>query len=517
MRDQVPVVLMQMAIRTLHTQSSDGSWAEGSLEVTAYAVLTLASIASLPWMRPLLPYIEQAFKARKKLLMQNSHRWDEGDRVWIGKVSYSFAVLSHTYCLAAVRSSISAPNKWDEASEELSSKTSLATVTKLQRFYSRLPIFAQESEWKLVASLVEGYLFLPQLRRIRHDIFPRNRLEEDKYLEYIPFTWTASNNLRGAFVQNSVLWDMMVISMLNYQADEYMEEVVGKHLGGYLEPVKVIIRRLCSASETTGGRATSSATSSANGQLGGEMLTFEECSSNPDREDFRKVDMIAEVDVVLTRFTDYVLQHPRVTQASLPAQRQLRRELEKFLLAHIMQAEDNRRFTRQLHAADRTTQFSSPTGSYFDWVQTTSANHTSCPMSLALFTCLITKPGQDFYQGVKQTYLAEDLSRHLGSMCRQQNDYGSILRDRAEKNLNSINFPEFVADVKDRTTVDDVEVESRIKANLYWLAEYERDCVESTFRQLEEQLGPAKTEVLRVFVDTTNLYGQIYAARDITR
>lgn len=32
---------------------------------------------------------------------------------------------------------------------------------------------------------------------------------------------------------------------------------------------------------------------------------------------------------------------------------------------------------------------------------------------------------------------------HLGRMCRQYNDYGSLARDQEERNLNSLNFPEF--------------------------------------------------------------------------
>jgi hypothetical protein len=30
-----------------------------------------------------------------------------------------------------------------------------------------------------------------------------------------------------------------------------------------------------------------------------------------------------------------------------------------------------------------------------------------------------------------------------GCMCRMYNDYGSVARDKAERNLNSVNFPEF--------------------------------------------------------------------------
>lgn len=512
MRDQVSVILMQILVRTLQTRSSDGSWGEGSLEVTAYAVLTLSSLASIPWARPIMPSIEQALEAGKRLLKQNVHKWTEAEHIWIEKVSYSSAVLSQAYCIAAAFSSISASQKWGEAVEEMFTRIPLDAVTNFHRFFSRLPLFSNESEWKLIASLIEGYLFLPQLRRIRLEIFPRDSMAEDKYLEYIPFTWIASNNLRGAFIQNSLVWDMMVISMLNYQVDEYMEAVVGEKLGDNFEPVQAVVRRLCSEEETVSSRARPS---SADAPLGGKVLTFEEHFNGPGRRESKKVITISDVEKVLARFTSHVLQHPRVAQSSLPAQRHLRRELETFLLAHITHAEDNLRFARQPFAMNRTTQFSTPNGTYFDWVRTTSAHHTSCPYSFAFFICLISKPGQDYFSGIRQKYLAQDLPRHLATMCRQYNDYGSILRDRVEKNLNSVNFPEFEAEVGDPMTDDDGGIESRLKEDLYWIAEYERECLGMVMRLLEEQLGQSKIEVLKVFVDVTDLYGQIYVARDI--
>ena len=51
--------------------------------------------------------------------------------------------------------------------------------------------------------------------------------------------------------------------------------------------------------------------------------------------------------------------------------------------------------------------------------------------------------GGDCFVGAIQKYLAQVLVRHLAAMCRMYNDYGSIARDRAEQNDNSVNFPEF--------------------------------------------------------------------------
>ncbi len=390
MRDQVPIVLMQVLIRTLQLQNSEGSWAEQSLETAAYAVLTLSSVASLPWARPILPYTEQAFKKGKDLLLQNTHKWTEAEHIWTEKVSYSSAVLSPAYCIAAANSSTSNPHKWSEIVEEGFTNIPLDVVTDFQGFFSRLPLFSTESEWKLIASLIEGYLFLPRLKRIRLEIFPRNSMTEDKYLEYIPFTWTASNNLRGTFIQNSLLWDMMVLSMLNYQVDEYMEAVVGERFAENFEPVQAIVRRLCSEMQTVGS---SSSAFIANGPLGEKFLTFEEHLNYTGGGESEEVILIADVENVLARFASYVLQHTRVTQSSLLSQRHLRHGLETFLLAHITHAQDNKRFAKQPLALHRTTQFSTPNGTYFDWVRTTSANHTSCPYSFAFFSCLISKPG----------------------------------------------------------------------------------------------------------------------------
>ena len=53
-------------------------------------------------------------------------------------------------------------------------------------------------------------------------------MEEDKYFEYIPFTWTLCNNRRNTFLSTKSLVERMMISFLNYQADEFMEAVVGR-------------------------------------------------------------------------------------------------------------------------------------------------------------------------------------------------------------------------------------------------------------------------------------------------
>jgi len=66
--------------------------------------------------------------------------------------------------------------------------------------------------------LVEGYLFQPLLQKMRLAVFPRSSVEKERYFEYIPFTWTGINNRDDACFGAQLLYDMMVISLLNYQA-----------------------------------------------------------------------------------------------------------------------------------------------------------------------------------------------------------------------------------------------------------------------------------------------------------
>jgi len=97
-------------------------------------------------------------------------------------------------------------------------------------------------------------------------------------------------------------------------------------------------------------------------------------------------------------------------------------------------------------------------------------------------------------------------------MCRQYNDYGSLQRDRDDKNLNSVNFPEFLQNVengKDRT----------LKAELFRIATYERKGLNLAMERLRELCGSRNAERLaeavQLFIDVTDVYGQIYVLRDI--
>ncbi|MCJ1405109.1 hypothetical protein MMC11_008335 [Xylographa trunciseda] len=552
-RDQIPVILFQILCRTLRSQESRGSWSSQSPEVSAYSVLTLIYLLPLPWASALKPEILTAISSGRNFLAQSRDRWTEPDHIWIEKVSYSSEVLCQLYCLAAMNSPI-VEDHWQAPVSTLTS-IPFTSVEKFVSFFIRLPLFSRESKWRLRASLMEGFLFLPRLQRISRDIFPREGMAKDKYLEYIPLTWTAINNQQKTPFSANFLQDMMEISMLNYQVDEYMEAIIGRHFEDNLGAVKEIIHSLCGEprNEGEGINAQGSIDTtriSMNGTVRGHsnptgstgIFSIDTIKQNIGRLVYNILGQpatastsaekltsspvainIDTVDQTLGRFVQRVLSDPKILKSSQNDQANLKRELKTFLLAHILHTEDNVRFSRQEFFQSSTVPFLSPGHAYHKWVHTTSADHTSCPYSFAFVICLTSNGPLDCFTEAYTKYLAQDLCSHLAAMCRQYNDYGSLKRDREERNLNSVNFPEFHGEPsnavsKDKSSLSEEEIEAReqdIKAALFEIAEYERECLMSVMHKIDERVPIRVMNMLNLFVGITDLYGQIYVARDI--
>ena len=78
--------------------------------------------------------------------------------------------------------------------------------------------------------------------------------------------------------------------------------------------------------------------------------------------------------------------------------------------------------------------------------------------------------------------MAHKMNAHLGAVYRMYNDYGSIVRDREERNPNSVNFPEFFpVPLADLPAIPDARYSDAIvKATLLDTTEYERRCAMET-------------------------------------
>ena len=494
------VALIQVTNKILRDQNVDGSW-NGLCEVTSYAILALTSTISVPYFAGFSYKIQASIEQAQRFLVTNHSRWEEPDKIWIEKVSYSSRNLSRAFCLASTKNFGLTPlyNGVNKESEPLSK------VIKMAQFFANIPLFSQEPEWKLHASLVEADLFLPRLRAMRLDIFPRKDMAEDKYLEYIPFAWVGCKYLADIpeSLDDHILWDMMLLSMLNYQVDEYMEAVIGVQYRDDLGSVRKTIKTLC---EGEGQSSCVYYDHHMQSSINLDFVVLKHSSKESINNHNNTSDL--EVKSVLSRYVDYILRHPKVKNSPSATQLRLRQELAAFLLAHITQIEDNARQTRHdsVQNSGCPTSITAPDRPYYNWVKTTSADHTSCPFSYTFFTCLISKEGTECFTTAKQKYLAQDLCRHLATMCRQYNDYGSVVRDREEGNLNSIDFAEFQGIS---------ESDESKKKTLLSLAEYERECLNLAAQRLKSEISSDLMRKMQLFIDVTDLFGQIYVARDI--
>ncbi|KAK8117394.1 uncharacterized protein PG998_005675 [Apiospora kogelbergensis] len=537
LRSDIIQVSLHVLLSILQRQRPDGSW-EGVCEVTAYATLSLKSLSSLPWTSQMrCAQLALSMEHGKSFLLAKRDQWCHGDYLWTEKVTYGCGILSEAYCLsAAAVSPISEKDsqlsyQWAHLPAGVAQK-----VKGARKLIQRTPLFQGTSPYLLDIAELQACYSIETLERGKHQVFPRTGLGEDKYLAFIPLTWTACSVLqRHRPLSISTLRTMMSLSMLNYQVDEYMETIVADNTSLELDNVRLLVDGLFEGED--GHRPKNRDISD------GDDDTH---MADEDSVSLRKVEN--GIAKTLRRYVAWVLQNPSVVASGAGNQNKLRYELRAFLLAHITQGEDNRRIAswKQHRSCDgerrspstdidsgysddgavdsshAATAAAMPGRSFYNWVRTTSADHTSCPFSLVFFVCLVVAGhaggagGNDVFAAPKTAYVLEDLCRHLASLCRMYNDYGSIARDRAEGNMNSVDFPEF------RLSSSPSSLD-RAKQELMWIAEYERRGLDGAVAELEKMAaalgggsdGRTVVEALAVFRDVTDLYGQIYVIRDI--
>ncbi|KAI1370232.1 hypothetical protein F4677DRAFT_465656 [Hypoxylon crocopeplum] len=548
LNEEIPLVTVHLLIRVIHSQRSNGSW-DGSCEVTSYATLALLSLARLPWTRQIdLGEITASVARAKSFLLSNRSDWSKGHHIWVEKVTYASDVLSEAYCLAAVFAPIpSAAQPVESESSQflaLPDKRIRAMMRKTGELISHTPLFLNMEAYILRAAEMQACYALSTLQKMPLHAFPRTAKGEDKYLCIIPLAFTACAAAQGYPVSVSVLFDIMVLSVLNFLADEYMEGVVEKEFAGSLDAVRDLIRQLFINVESASTKSESNGNinrigKDISGNFGAQINGQKSLPAvELDLDNQWKQPSLQNVEDVLRRFVMYVIHHPSVASAPRGYPTRLALDLETFLLAHVTHAEDNHRFGRQQAHLDgnRTKGTQEPNGNGIfstDEANThekltahTSADHTSCPFSFVFFNCLVqasSKPGSaDIYGSARRAYLAEDLCHHLASLCRMYNDCGSVRRDADEHNLNSISFPEFHTSSSPSSNMEEGTRkgtgEQEAKSELLWIAEYERHGLKTALELLEEELGSRgkhSVDALKPFINVTDLYGQIYVLKDI--
>ncbi|KAF4431009.1 ent-kaur-16-ene synthase [Fusarium acutatum] len=493
---KIGLSVFQAVLRIVLGQDDDGSW-RGYREQTCYAVLSLAQARHVCFFTHMADKLQSCIDRGVSWLKSRSLH--SQDLTWTSKTAYEVGFVAEAYKLAALRSeSLEVPSA--TIGHSLTSAVPSSDLEQYMRLVCKTALFSPLDEWELRASIIESSFFVPLLQAKRVEIYPRDKIkiDEDKYLSIIPFTWIGCNNRARTFASNRWLYDMMYLSLLGYQTDEYMEAVAGPAFGA--------ISHLHHTIDKIIDNTMKSARTNGTGHNGNGHK-----QESPD---------IIQVEDTLTRFTNSVLNYKDVLRSSSSDQDTLRQEFRTFMHAHITQITDNSRFCQQASSDV----FSSPEQSYFQWVNSTGGSHVACAYSFAFSNCLMSAnlfQGRDAFPSVTQKYLISSIMRHATNMCRMYNDFGSISRDNTELNVNSMHFPEFALCNGTLKSLEDR------KKRLSQIGTYEQSCLNRALEALERQSRDdagdcasskeaRKLRIVKLFCDVTDLYDQLYVIKDLS-
>ena len=510
LRGRLPVVLIQILNRTLTSQSST-EMGESSqpVEITAYVVLTLKAISSLPWLGLIQEDIASKIEASQQFLSRCRTSWKRPQYLWVEKVTYGSPSLSEGYYLAAITKP-KQPYPWTKKVRDLV-QISAEEFRKVTHLFRKLKCFQPEPAWKIRACVLEGLIFLPQLRSSNADVLGGEQSAKNEYLSFIPCTWATVNVVQNLFVDTYLLWDMMVLTLGNFRVDEYMETTIAELGEAELEEVKAITRTLCDqwGPEQTfhSNRPATSPTSPL------PLSDSAPPAPSPPHETPAPLapgpPMVASVRDALSLYIRTTLGHPRITSAPNHARSTLRTALLAFLTSHIDQSLTNAAFFPPEPRSPPPTPQRRNTLSFTEWLRTVAAPSVSAPFSFAFLACLIG----GFPTPVAR-YLATDFGERVALMSRMYNDLGSVARDRAEANVNCVDFAE----------LSDGHPPEVAKRRLLELAQYERDAAAWVGARLTGELragevkgkGRRKVDAVRLFAGVSELYADMYEVRDLS-
>jgi hypothetical protein len=167
------------------------------------------------------------------------------------------------------------------------------------------------------------------------------------------------------------------------------------------------------------GPITTNGTSSAQG-VNGVKKPVAPTRQLPHDEEQVAESLVSEgkisAEEMLTRTVNFVLEQPKVLQSPQALQAWLAHELQAYLLAHITHLEDVAELARSSDSSKGPFTWDNPRTTFFDWVRSTSAEHTSCTYAFVFFLCLISDNGADIAGTVHQRYALEDACSHLATM-----------------------------------------------------------------------------------------------------
>ncbi|KAF2018552.1 hypothetical protein BU24DRAFT_418075 [Aaosphaeria arxii CBS 175.79] len=516
-----PITIVQMVTKILSEQNTDGTWGEGMygcLETTSLALISLVSAMSLDFLGIIFMDIRHAVEKGRELLLFSllSGKDTPGTKnaLWIGQSASTSPLLREAYMVSAVAQTLEVKTSEDRTAT-LADKASRKALG-LASFFHSLPALSNAPFLQLKAGAIESSFYVTMLKTMRTDIFPVTKAKEmDKYFDYIPIMWTMSSYSKGGYVPPVLIWDISVLSMYIFLADEYMEGYVANFTTTEFAELRAGIENI---------------------------FALDHCPISPFAGNATPSARVQAALEVLGKWANYHLTYPSLAAASAVDTLNLRVESKNYLLHHITQLSDNQRLAVQAQGT-ASGPFRTPSMGFAHWLHVVGSGHIGAPIGLVwLSACVGSKirgANKDCFRTVKQKMMIWNANSHAGKQLRMFNDYGSIARDAAERNLNSVDFPEFFSDGTQTQTqpcgipiektsqgkgsndVDSFEVTMR-KQTLLDAAMYERMCTEREMDDLYLELakdgliGERLAKWVEVYYAGGDLFSDMYLVRDVT-
>lgn len=516
-RTDVVLTAFRVLLRLLMTQHDDGSWGvEGPREETAYALLALVDLACLSVAIHFDQQIQYSIDRGRKYLQKafETTASPPPEYLWVEKVRYGSQNLSQAYIQAALHSPVATPMATPRIQGLV--QVDAKEMNQFTRWLRMVPMLSDEPQWLLSASWLEGQLFLPMLQHVRKAVFTRMAMTKDKYFAWIPILWTLANNVASGGISARLMFEMMKVSILNFQVDEFMESEVDADAEQEVQALIDDIFRVEAGSPLRSSEevpapavATGSTTNGENVHTNGfSKRRHDDTDSSPAKRP-RHSPIAASLHAFESHFTTLGLPAYSLTLVFT--------EIRRFLRAHLTQNALNRAFAqgatashmheRYVHSSDASAR-RLPVPDLRTYLHDTAALHTSAPYSFALYVALADAArATPLLHTSRQQYVAADICGHLSRLCRLYNDVGSMSRDAAEGNVNCVTFAA-AAEGGDAET---------LKQRVLGLAEWERAGLERGMAELEgmEETDASAMKTLGVFVRVTDLFGQVYLLRDL--
>lgn len=451
--------------------------------------------------------------------------------VWIAKTNYSPIKISRAYVLAALETKY--PKYFLSPALNNLFKVPIKDMQKYTHVLCNLPTLKGYPLWIIEGSVTQACLFLNRLKSVKLDMFDRQNLKGDEYLEFIAMTLTCANNLHGSFLKTDILFDMMAFILHVYEIDEFFEHVIGSIYEDHLQEIKQRIEWLLDAqwaNETTLGIDSSNKKRKREHTSDGEDIAsapnehgsrapspvstdsgyYATPLGEPTKDKRLSEASLSMISEKIKSFTATIIDNVSVKRADPTDIQLLKTELHKCLLAHITQLEDSKSHSQSLKKGS---EWKVSGGSYHGWTHTTASAHSCSPLSLAFFRCLLPQDIAGRQVSAEEQYLIQDLWMHLGNKARMENDRASVRRDRNEGNLNSLDFPEF----KRWTDRDD---KGAAVGQLTRIIEYEKKCCKLGFEALaaleDGKRKNSQIEALRFYYFLVDIYNDVYVFKDIS-